>query len=131
MSETQPKPPTSVLVVDDKEDIRAFIAFALESQGYEVRTAPEGAQALAMLLERPADLLITDIFMPGQEGFETIERCKAQSPRTRIVAMSAGSARGIKQDFLEAAVLVGVDATLRKPFSADQLLDTVRKTLLR
>jgi YesN/AraC family two-component response regulator len=94
-----------------------------------VRTAAEGAQALAVQREWPADLLITDIFMPVQEGFETISRFKAEFPQTRIIVMSAGNVPGMKHDFLAAAGLLGVGATLRKPFDADELLDAVRKVL--
>lgn len=79
--------------------------------------------------ERPADLLITDIFMPVQEGFETISRFKAEFPQTRVIVMSAGNVPGMKHDFLATAALLGVGATLRKPFDADQLLDAVRRVL--
>jgi CheY-like chemotaxis protein len=119
----------SILVVDDNQDIRDFMQAALEAAGYEVRTAGEGGKALALQCERAADLLITDIFMPGQEGFETITRCKAEFPQTHIIVMSAGTIPGMKYDFLAAAGLLGVGATLRKPFTADQLVDTVRRLL--
>jgi CheY-like chemotaxis protein len=114
-----------VLIVDDNPDICAFMQAALEAAGYEVRTAPEGAQALAMLERRTVDLIITDIFMPGQEGFATITRCRAEFPLVKIMVMSAGSVPGMKHDFLAAAALLNVAATLRKPFTADQLLDAV------
>jgi DNA-binding NtrC family response regulator len=116
-------------VVDDHKDIRSFMKAALEGAGYQVRTASEGAQALALLHERSANLLITDIFMPGQEGFQTISRCKAEFPQTRIIVVSAGTIPGMDHDFLAAAVHLGVGATLRKPFTADQLLDTVSRVL--
>jgi CheY-like chemotaxis protein len=117
-----------IVVADDNRDIRTFMTAALEGAGYEVECAEEGAQALALLRRRPAELLITDIFMPGQEGFETLTRCKAEFPQTRIIVMSAGTIPGMKHDFLASAALLGA-ATLRKPFSADQLLDTVRSVL--
>ena len=117
------------IVVDDNADICAFMRAALESAGYEVRCALEGFEAFAMLRRRSADLLITDIFMPGQEGFETIMRCKKEFSQTRIIVMSAGSIPGMKHDFLATAALLGVGATLRKPFTADQLLEAVRRVL--
>jgi CheY-like chemotaxis protein len=119
----------TILVVDDHADIRAFMDAALEGAGYEVRTASEGAQALDLLHERGAELLITDIFMPGQEGFETITRCRAEFPQTRIIVISAGTILGLKHDFLSTAALLKVGATLRKPFTAGELLDTVRRVL--
>lgn len=119
---------TTILIVDDNRDIRDFMQIALEAAGYRVHTAMEGAQALAMQREDPADLLITDIFMPGREGMETIASFQAEFPGTRIIAMSAGGSSG-KLDALSAAALIGVDATVRKPFTADQLLEIVRAAL--
>jgi CheY-like chemotaxis protein len=128
MADPDSKRANSVLVVDDNQDICAFMQAALETAGYDVRIAAEGAQALALLRSRPADLMITDIFMPVREGIETISQCKTEFPQTRIIAMTAGGITG-KRDFLSAATLIGADATLRKPFAADQLLDAVRKVL--
>ena len=121
--------PQRILVVYDHQDICAFMQAALEGAGYEVQTAAEGAQALALQRERPAELLITDIFMPGQEGFETITRFRAEFPQTRIIVMSAGNVPCMQHDFLSTAALLGVGTTLRKPFDADQLLDAVRRVL--
>ena len=127
--EPTPAAAKRILVVDDNRDMCALMRVALEGAGYEVRCALEGSEALAMLNGSAADLVITDIFMPGQEGFETISRCKAEFPQTRIIVMSAGTVPGMKHDFLATAGLLGVGATLRKPFSADQLLDAVQEVL--
>jgi CheY-like chemotaxis protein len=129
MGNSNREPPQRIVVADDNQDILDFIGVALEGAGYEVETVPEGAQALASLGSRPADLLITDLFMPGQQGFETISRCKAEFPHTKIIVISAGNVPGMKHDFLAAVELLGVAATLRKPFDADTLIDTVRKVL--
>lgn len=116
-------------MIDDQADIRDFMTAALEGSGYEVRTAADGAEALRLQRHDAADLVITDIFMPGQDGFETITQFRAEFPQARIVVMSAGTLPGLDHDFLATAALLGVRATLRKPFSADQLLDTVRSVL--
>lgn len=118
-------------MVDDHADTRAFMKAALEGAGYVVRTAAEGVQALALQSEWRAELLITDIFMPVQDGFKTISRCKTEFPQTKIIVTSAGRIPGLTHDFLAAAAHVGVAATLRKPFTADELLDCVRKVLSR
>ena len=128
MHDPIPAEPQTILVVDDNQDIRAFMSAALEGAGYQAHTAAEGAEAMGMLRGRGADLMITDIFMPGQEGFETISRCKAEFPQTRIIVMSAGTVPGMKHDFLASAGLLGA-ATLRKPFTAGQLLEVVRSVL--
>ena len=119
----------TILVVDDHPDIRSFMSAALEAAGYQVRTAADGAQALVRQREHPADLLITDIFMPEQDGFETISRCRAEFPHTRIIVMSAGGSNLMKHDYLATAGLLDVDGTLRKPFDVGTLLETVRGAL--
>jgi DNA-binding NtrC family response regulator len=129
MSDSESGTAKRIVVVDDKEDICAFMSVALRGAGYEVQIAQEGAQALALLRSRAADLLITDIFMPGKEGFETLSQCKTEFPQTKIIVMSAGIIPGMTHDFLATAALLGVGATLRKPFTADQLLDTVGRVL--
>lgn len=116
-----------ILVVDDNLDILHFMQAALETAGYEVQTAAEGAQALVLLAQRHAGLLITDIFMPGRDGIETLRDCRIRFPETRIIVMSGGGGRQL--DYLPAAELIGADATLRKPFAVEQLLDTVQKVL--
>ncbi len=118
-----------IVVIDDNRDTCAFLSAALKQAGYEVEIAEEGRQGLDLLRNRNADLLITDIFMPGQEGFETITRCRAEFPHTRIIVMSAGTIPGMPHDFLATAGLLGVGATLRKPFTVDHLLATVRSVL--
>lgn len=129
MSEFTSAAAKRILVVDDNPDICAFMQAALEGAGYEVRTAAEGAQALTMLERRTADLIITDIFMPGQQGFETISRCRSEFPQMAIIVMSAGIVPGMQHDFLASAAVLGVRVTLRKPFTADQLLDAVQGVL--
>jgi CheY-like chemotaxis protein len=119
----------NILVVDDDEDICDFVSAALEGAGFNVRIALNGAQALALQRKQAADLLVTDIFMPVQDGLETIVQFKAEFPQTRIIAMSAGSRRGMQLNFLATASVAGADATLRKPFGAEQLLATVRGVL--
>lgn len=114
-------------MADDHADSRAFMKAALERAGYEVRMAEHGGRALALLRERSAALLITDIFMPDVEGFETVTRCRAEFAGTKIIVVSSGTIPGTKHDFLSTASLLGVSATLRKPFTADQLLEVVRR----
>ena len=126
---SEPRSRKRIVVADDQQDIRDFMGFALERAGYEVETAVEGGQALALLRDRPTDLLITDLFMLGQQGFETIARCKAEFPQTKIIVISAGNVPGMQHDFLAAVDLLGVAATLRKPFDEDTLLATVHKVL--
>jgi CheY-like chemotaxis protein len=120
-------PPAHVLVVDDRPDVLGFVCAELESAGYAVQAAENGRQALEKQGEQPADVMLVDIFMPEMDGLETIDRVRAQFPRTRIVAMSSG-ARGL-QDYLKVARDIGADATLQKPFARDELLQVLKTVL--
>jgi DNA-binding NtrC family response regulator len=106
---------TRVLVVDDNPDMRASLKQLLELLGYEVETARDGASALKAHCERSAAVVITDILMAGIEGIETIARFKADWPHVRVIAMSSGG-------YLQAAMHVGADAIMQKPFTVRTLL---------
>jgi CheY-like chemotaxis protein len=114
-----------IIVVEDDADQRLALRLALELAGYAVREAAHGAEALALQRERPAPFLITDIFMPESDGFEAIAAFRAEFPHTKIVAVSGGGQRA-KMDYLSAAKLLGVDATLQKPFDVEELLRMLR-----
>ena len=110
-----------ILVVDDSADVTTSLKLLLEQCGYEVETARDGAAALALQSERSFSAVITDIFMAGIEGMETIARFKAQWPEVRVIAMSGGGARA-KDSYLEAALQIGADAAVQKPFTLRTLL---------
>jgi CheY-like chemotaxis protein len=110
-----------LLVVDDDADMRLTLKLALELAGYAVNVAANGREALETQRQEPADVLITDIFMPDADGFEAIDGFRKEFPRTKIVVVSGG-AQFSKRDYLPDAELIGVDATLQKPFDVDTLL---------
>jgi CheY-like chemotaxis protein len=114
-----------ILIADDDASLRRALKLALEAAGYHVRLAAHGGEALALQRQAPADVLITDIFMPESDGFEAIDSFRMAFPATKIVAMSGGSTR-TKHAYLPAAALAGADATLAKPFQVDTLLSTLR-----
>jgi DNA-binding NtrC family response regulator len=110
-----------VLVVDDDADMRLTLKLALELAGYTVNVAANGREALEVQRREPAQVLITDIFMPDSDGFEAIDAFRREFPGTKIVVVSGG-AQFTKRDYLPDAELMGVDATLQKPFDVDTLL---------
>ncbi|HEV3010075.1 MAG TPA: response regulator [Burkholderiales bacterium] len=114
-----------MLVVDDDADMRLTLKMALELAGYTVDVAANGREALAVQRAQPAEVLITDIFMPDSDGFEAIDAFRRQFPQTKIVVVSGG-AQFTKRDYLPDAELIGVDATLQKPFDIDTLLGVLR-----
>lgn len=115
-----------VLIADDDAGLRQSLKLALEAAGYRVRLAAHGGEALSLQSDRPADILITDIFMPETDGFEAIDRFRKEFPGTRIVVMS-GDAKRAKSEYLSVAQLIGVDATLRKPFKLQELLQALSR----
>ena len=114
-----------ILIADDDAGLRRSLQLALEAAGYRVRVAVHGGEAFALQSAKPADILITDIFMPENDGFETIDRFRSRFPATKIVVMS-GDAKRAKGEYLPVAALIGVDATLKKPFKLHELLQTLR-----
>jgi DNA-binding response OmpR family regulator len=116
---------TNILVVDDNPDLGMTLKMALELEGYKAELATTGAQALALQRQKPAEVVITDIFMPDSDGFELIATVKREYPKTRIVVMSGGGQK-LKRDYLTSAELMGVDATLQKPFEINELLKVLR-----
>ena len=115
----------TILVVDDNPDLGLTLKMALELEGYSAQHASTGSQALAMQRQNPADVVLTDIFMPESDGFELIATVRREFPETKIIVMSGGAQR-LKQDYLSSAELIGVDATLQKPFEMETLLETLK-----
>lgn len=100
----------------------------LERDGYQTASACEGREGIKLQRQAPADLIITDLMMPGQEGLETIMEIRRLFPATKIIAMSGGGQGGVL-DFLPIATQLGAARTMAKPFTHDQLLATVREVL--
>jgi CheY-like chemotaxis protein len=115
-----------ILVADDDADMRLTLKLALEIAGYAVDAAANAREALAVQRAQPAQVLITDIFMPDADGFEAIDAFRKEFPQTRIVVVSGG-AQFTKRDYLPDAELMGVDATLQKPFDMDELLSLLAR----
>ena len=118
----------SVLIIDDDASIRRMIRTWLERDGYHVAVARDGAEGMALYRTAPADVVITDVFMPGQDGIETIQQLREEFPDSRIIAISGGPVSGTN-DSLTDAKLLGADITLAKPFAMDLLTRAVTELL--
>jgi CheY-like chemotaxis protein len=81
---------TTVLVIDDNEDIRALLRRVLEREGYSVSEASDGMAGTRLYRSQPADVIITDIVMPDQEGIQTIMELLRDFPAAKIIAISGG-----------------------------------------
>ena len=78
-----------ILVVDDEEGIRAFIAEVLDDEDHEVMQAGDGAEAAGLLEKSAFDLVITDLKMPRMDGLELLSRVKELEPATEVVMLTA------------------------------------------
>jgi two-component system KDP operon response regulator KdpE len=115
-----------ILVVDDDPAIGAALADELQAVGYEIVTALEGHEGLSRFRERTPDLVVTDLAMPGMDGFELIENIR-ETDATPIIVISV---RGGDSDKIRALDL-GADDYVTKPFSIPELLARVRAQLRR
>jgi DNA-binding response OmpR family regulator len=102
----------------------------LEQEGYMVDEAQNGREGIARCRQTPADLVITNILMPEQEGLETIRILRREFPVVKIIAISGGGQRG-NLDFLTVARQLGAWRTLRKPFGMQELRVVVDEVLQR
>ena len=117
-----------VLVVDDAEGIRTFVAHLLELRGFDVDTAEDGRSALALLEGGAApDVVLLDVMMPGQDGLATLARIRAEHPEVSVVMLSVVGKTGT---IVEAMRLGAVDY-LNKPFEEQELEATLAKVLER
>ncbi|MCW2793328.1 MAG: two-component system response regulator [Nocardioides sp.] len=113
----------SVLVVDDDEMVVALVRVGLEAHGIEVVTATDGYQAMARLAEAVPDVIVSDINMPGMDGFALVSRLRAD-PATRTVPLLFLTSRAESGDVLNGLAL-GADDYIRKPFALDEVVARV------
>lgn len=114
-----------ILLVDDNPELLTSVKALLVTEGYEVHTVEHGKKALATLESNEVDLVITDIIMPEQEGIETIAALRKKDDQMPIIAMSGGG-QITAEEHLKLAMFLGAIDTLRKPFSADELLSSIQ-----
>jgi len=118
-----------IVVVDDDPDIRELVVYRLERDGHDVRAFPDAMTALAALAERPADLAIVDVMMPGLSGFD-MARAIRQDPAlsdTRIILLTART----QEADLAQGYAAGADDYVPKPFSPRELSLRVNAVLSR
>lgn len=113
-----------VLVVDDENDLLLIIKTALMSDGYDVETASNGMDAIAMAGDKVPDLVILDMMMPEMNGFEVLSQLR-QDPsteRTPVIMLTGISEKGTIREALDS----GVNYYIVKPFEFHDLLSKVK-----
>lgn len=114
-----------VLVIDDNEDFRKLALLWFDINRIPAEGAADGRSALEYQRRNPAEVIVTDIYMPGFDGVETIKRLRSEFPGVKIIAVT-GKPSSAADDALREAAHAGADRTFRKPFRLDELVDAVR-----
>src|SRR5919108_3735662 len=116
---------SSILVVDDKEQMREVLQKFLTAEGYRVETAANAREALARLEAKSYDLILSDIKMPGMDGNELLDRVRARDTRTIVIMMTAFGS-------IEAAVSAirrGAHDYISKPFEMSEIVLRIQRAL--
>jgi two-component system nitrogen regulation response regulator NtrX len=115
----------TILVVDDEKDIRTSLTGILEDEGYQVVTASSGVEALESVRDELPDLVLLDIWMPGMDGLEALEKLKILFPQITVIMISG---HGTIETAVRATKLGAFDF-IEKPLSLDKVLITVVNAL--
>lgn len=118
---------TKILLIEDDEPLRRTLHLHLQTAGYAVTVAGDGQEGIRLFRAAPADLVITDIMMPEEDGLGTIMKLRREFPEVRIIAMS-GNASG-SPNWLTVAAKFGAMRTLAKPFTIAELSATIAEVI--
>lgn len=115
-----------ILVIDDMHGIANLIQSILSEHGYDVDVAYDGKEGIKTIEKGHFDLVLTDILMPEQDGFDVVTYLETLDKDIAVIAMTGGGVT-ISAPVALAALESKVDATLKKPVSKEELLDCVSK----
>ena len=115
-----------ILVIDDDPHIREYIKCIVEALGYEVAEAGSGDDALKLYAEMPIKLVITDIVMPGTNGFQCIGEIRKLSKDMPIIAMTS-DIHGHADDYLLMCQKIGSNLVMYKPLTVEKVTASVKE----
>ena len=116
---------SKILVIEDEKNMREILKILLEGEGYEVSTATDGVEGLGWINREIFDLIITDIKMPGLDGFQVLKKAQELSPETLVIMITAF---GTTESAIESMKLGAYDY-LHKPFKIDEIRLVVKNAL--
>jgi CheY-like chemotaxis protein len=119
---------SDILVADDDSMVRDVLRQILEKQGWTVAEASNGREAIEMFRKQPCQLLITDILMPEDDGYETCLQLKRKYQSLKVIAISGGDFL-LPGKYLALAHGIGVDRTFAKPFKSAEIISAVRELI--
>ena len=122
---------TRILFVDDEPNLLCGLQRQLHPlrEQWDMYFATNGREAMELMQMTPCEVVVTDLFMPEQEGLETIMALRRQHPNTKIVAISGGGYQGQFIHALDMASKLGANSTLQKPFSSQQMIHVLLEVL--
>lgn len=116
-----------ILVVDDEPNIVLSLEFLMSQAGYEVRTAENGDEALRIVAQDRPDLVLLDINLPDISGYEVCQQIRAKADQGAIkILMITAKGRAVER---EKGLALGADDYITKPFSAQEVIETVAQYL--
>ena len=119
----------SIVIVEDDEDIADSIRYNLDREGFRVRVAPSGEDALHLILDRPPNLVLLDLNLPHMNGFEICRRLRAEAATSRVPILILTARTGEADKVL--GLNLGADDYITKPFSMRELVARVNAVLRR
>lgn len=119
----------SILVIDDEPMVRSLLCGILVDEGHEVREAPDAPRGIEAFRSAPADIVITDIVMPGMDGLELIMELWRDYPEVKVIAVSGGDARLSPEICLEQARIFGALQTMKKPIRRHELVEKIAELM--
>lgn len=121
--------PASILIADDEPNIVLSLEFVLQEEGYAVRVARDGVEALEAIAAQLPDLVLLDVMLPRMNGFEVCQRIRSR-PEWRPLRVVMLSAKGREVE-VQKGLALGADAYVTKPFAIKDLLAEVQRQLAR
>jgi len=118
-----------ILVAEDNSAVRMAYRLLLKNVGHSVTEAVDGSDAVAKLSAGRFDLVVTDLWMPGIDGFGVIAEAKRLHPATPVLALTGGALSTGGPDLGERARTAGADLVIEKPMLGDGLLDPINRLL--
>ena len=128
----------NILIIDDERDVRIVLKEVLQREGYDVTLAVNGREGLQKLESGGADLVITDVIMPGIDGVAIVGEIREMHPEMPIIVISGGGNVApmnyepgaiSTSAYLASAKTAGADRTLTKPFERKELVFAVKELL--
>jgi DNA-binding response OmpR family regulator len=116
-----------ILVVDDETQIRQLLGLYLERQGYQVSTAANASETLALLSQERVDLVVLDIGLAGEDGLKVLASIKRAHEQVRVVMLTG---MGYVEDLLQEALQHGADGYVSKVMPLEDLVLTIRQILV-